>query len=50
MGLKDILKIGVATEKNNYEEDSEDKVWIRNEEGKLILMGGEHHEDAEEQE
>lgn len=47
MKLKDILKIGVATEKNNYEEDSEDKVWIRDNEGKLVLMGGEYHEDTE---
>ena len=48
MKFKDILKIGVATENNNYEEDAEDKVWIRNEDGKLVLIGGENHEGAEE--
>jgi len=43
-----LFRFGVATEKNNYEEDTEDKVWIRNEDGKLVLIGGENHEGAEE--
>ena len=43
-----LFRFGVATEKNNYEEDSEDKVWIRDINGNLVLMGGENHESTEE--
>lgn len=28
----------VATEPNNYETETEDQVWIRNDKGQLILM------------
>lgn len=31
-------KFNVATEANNYSEESTDQVWIRNEQGELVLM------------
>ena len=36
---------GVATEANNYEEIEEDKIFIRNEEGELVLLEGENNDD-----
>ena len=48
MSLKDILGIGIATEKNNYEYDTEDEIWVRDAKGNFILIGGESHEDVKE--
>ena len=43
-----LFRFGVATENNNYEEETEDKVWVRDESGYLILVEGVKYEDAEE--
>lgn len=40
-----LFHIGVATEANNYSEETNDQVWIRNENGKLVLVEDKEYED-----
>lgn len=41
MGL---FNFGVAIEANNYETETEDQVWIKNENGQLVLMEEKHYD------
>lgn len=40
MSLKDFLGIGIATESNDYFENEDDKIFIRNEKGELVYLEG----------
>lgn len=33
-----LFHFGVATEPNNFTEDAEDKIWIKDEDGNLVLV------------
>lgn len=44
-----LFRFGVATEKNIYEEDIEDQIWIRDINGNLVLIGGENYEELKKE-
>lgn len=41
MSLKDLLGIGIATERNDFINDRTEKVYERDENGNLVLVEGE---------
>lgn len=45
MSIKDFFGIDIATEKNDYIEEDDDKVYIRNDKGELILLEGIENDD-----
>ena len=45
MSIKDFFGIGIATEKNDYIENKNDKIYIRNDNGELVLLEGIENDD-----
>lgn len=43
-----LKRFSVATEANNYIEETEDQIWVRNEQGELVLMEENEDEDNSE--
>lgn len=45
MTIKDLFRIDIATEKNDYVANEDDKVFILNDKGELVLLEGIENDD-----
>lgn len=45
MNIKDFFGIDIATENNNYSSNEEDKIFILNKNGELVLLEGIENDD-----